>query len=384
MEKKRLFVGAGGAGNNLLHDLTQKTKLINKSFEAVYINFAESDVSDKFKGVKFVLSEGGSGRDINRGREIARKYNTEIREFFESLVRNPTQYVKADKKNQDWQPDEIVLLASLGGGTGASLITEALDAIGNQIDLVIVGVFPSVKEGVATLPNSIKAFQAVYNDYILTDRAKSLFLFDNEKYVKDYGCDLTDYNSINDVMINQIETLLDETPYSKSSDGYSSLDVAERNRVLFFGKGLSDYSVHNFTDKELIASVEFSEDDPEKVKTTLKHKSSIFSSNYSWKTAKAVGIEVLFKKISRNVSKDVIDAANATVTGLKKQFKNAFAVHGYTFGNEITSDVEIRIFLNGLDVPKVLTADTKKAVKAVETIKVRNDEFDVDGADLDF
>ena len=71
---------------------------------------------------------------------------------------------------------------------------------------------------------------------------------------------------------------------------------------------------------------------------------------------------------------------------LKKNFKNSAFYFGYTFdNNELESEIEIRLIVSGLEVPKSFTTDAKKASKSVGKLKEENSDFTIaDDIDLNF
>lgn len=358
---KRVFISLGGAGNNILDSIQKETQLVDHADDAVYINFAKTDISDKSKGQKLILNEGGTGRDPNVGKKMAQENLPKIENFLKGVL-------KAGKYG------EIIVIASLGGGTGASLSPYVVDLLRNQdIPISVFSVLPSTKEGVSTLPNAIKAFMNIYNNYVLYDKLNSFFLFDNEFYEKFGNYDSFDFRNINVEIAKTIEEILDESKVARNSQGYQSLDVNERKRVFFWGKGISDYCKIPLKKDTKVEDV--------------RYASYIYSDKYKTATAKAVAAQVLFRNgVTTAENNGMVAKANEVLGMLKKSFKNSAFYFGYTFdNNELESDIEIRLIVSGLEVPKSFTSDAKKASKSVGKLKEENGDFAIaDDIDLNF
>jgi cell division GTPase FtsZ len=358
--KQKLYISLGGAGNNLLDTLINETNLItDPNKQAVYINFAINDVTDKFKGSKCIIDAGGTGRDPKVGKELTIKNLDKIKNFIDIMM---TKYKD--------QYDSVIILSSLGGGTGASLTPFIVEFFASKIDTSVVAILPSNKEGVSTMPNAIKSFQYLYNEYVLSNKLNSLLLIDNEFYEKVGGYDTFNFKAMNREIALVLNEIFDDEKMSKSSEGYSSLDANEKKRVLFWGKGILDYGKLAFNGKDTI-------DD-------IKYTSFVYANKYKLNTAKAVALQVIFKnKVDK--AKNEIQKATELISEFRKQFKNSVFYFGYIFDNpEIETDVELRFIVNGLAVPNAFTSDTKQATKAVTKLKVRNSDFETGNADLEF
>jgi cell division GTPase FtsZ len=357
--KQKLYVSLGGAGNNLLDTLQSETKLItDANKQAVYINFAVNDVTDKFKGSKCIIDAGGTGRDPKVGKELAIKNLTKIQNFIQILL----------TKHKD-EYDSVVILSSLGGGTGASLIPFVVECFANRLECSVVAILPSNKEGVSTMPNAIKSFQHLYNDYVLVNKLNSLLLIDNEFYEKFGGYDTFNFKAMNREIASVMSEIFNESKFEKSSEGYSALDANEKRRVLFWGKGIMDYGKIAFDGKTNLEE--------------LKYTSFVYANKYKLTTAKAVACQVVFKnKVEK--ARTEIQKANELIGSFRKQFKNSFFVFGYVFDNaELENEVELRFVVNGLAVPNAFVSDTKQATKGVAKLKVKNTDFSTGDADLD-
>ena len=358
--KEKLYVSLGGAGNNLLDTLQSETDLIkDPNKQAVYINFAVNDVTDKYKGSKCIIDAGGTGRDPKVGKELTIKNLSKIQNFVEMLL---TKYKS--------EYDSVVILTSLGGGTGASLAPFIVELFANKLDTSLIAILPSNKEGVSTMPNAIKSFQNLYNDYVLSNKLNSLLLIDNEFYEKFGGYDAFNFRAMNKEIALVLSEIFDDSKNSKSSEGYSSLDANERKRILFWGKGIMDYGKLAFNAKDKLEDI--------------KYTSYVYANKYKLNTAKAVALQVLFKnKVEK--AKEEIQKATEAISDFRKQFKNSVFYFGYVFDNtELEHDVEFRFVVNGLAVPTAFTSDTKQATKAVAKLKVKNTDFSTSGSDLDF
>lgn len=362
-----IYISLGGAGNAILHSIQQETGLCDQpAKQAAFINFSSSDLSSKYVGAKLLLGDDGTGRDQNVGSELVRAHS-------EKIVKWVKQFV-IDNQGVMQEGGSVVILSSFGGGTGASLMPTVIDAVHNAgygHRTVLVGVLSSPREGVATGPNSVKAFQRIYNDYVLTDKVKCSLLFDNEKFEKSFELNTYDFGSMNSLIVAFLQEFFDEDVYRRSATGFQTLDVNEVRRVVRWGKGLADYSM---SEKAIDGDTE------------LKYDSSIFGGKYKLSSAKACALLVKFKKGEGEYDQKTLDFVSESITNFKKKVSSAFFVFGYSFGNkEQDSDLEFHVILNGLDWPHTFNSDVKRAVKAVGKVKKANTTFDMEqGTDLDF
>lgn len=354
-KNKILYISLGGGGGSFLTQLEEQTDLIPSQEDMVYVNFAKSDISEKYKGIKFIIDKQGTGRNPAVGRKIIQEYVEEIDKFFDDLLKLPG---KTGRKY-----DQVVVIGALGGGTGSSLIPEALNKFAGRIPTILIGLLPSSKEGVSTLPNSINCFQTVYNDFILTDRLKSFFIVDNGKYEVEHNIGTYDYAKINEYAIKHIYELLDFKKLEESSESFSSLDYNDYCRVLFWGKGVSDFGLVNINKPQEVDE--------------FKLSSSIFSGSMDRKSAKAISVFIKFKNSKPNAEKNgAITIANNYIEKMKKLFKDSFFVFGYNFNNTDQDDlIEARIVVNGLAAPKHLTKVAEKTAKSVTKLRVVNQTF---------
>jgi cell division GTPase FtsZ len=355
----KLVFGLGGTGNNIVSLLANNYKDIipDPNKQAYYINLSSTDISNAFKGKTCLIDIGGTGKDLNKGKEAVQNNSNKIHEFLRLASQN------IDTKT------EIIVISSLGGGSGSSLTPILLDYFLNiKVPLMYVGIRSSAQEGVTTLPNVVKNFQNLYNNYVLTNKLKCCVLFDNEFYEKKYSINMLNYGYINNHICDTLSKILDDTHAIKSSEGTKSLDYNEKKRVQFFGYGLLDFNV-----------VECNLNDP------ISLDSSIFSGKYKYASTKAVSVLVKFRDKSNTVSPELEKYVDSVVTEIKSKFNNAFFVVGYNFENKIRTDIELNIISNGNDPSNILTSDVKRAVKSVDKIKTMKAEYTIDSnLDLDF
>ena len=355
----KLIFGLGGTGNNIVSLLANNYKdmLPDPSRQAFYLNLSSTDISNNFKGKTLLVDIGGTGKDLNRGREAVQNNSNKIHEFLRLASQNIGNNT------------EVILISSLGGGSGSSLSPTVLDFFINlKVPLVYVGVRSSSKEGVVTLPNVIRNFQNIYNNYVLTGKLKCCILFDNEFYEKKYAINMLNYNYINSHICHHLNMIFDDTHATKSSEGTKSLDYNEKKRVQFFGNGLLDFSLVNINKGD-----------------SFSLESSIFSGKYKYASTKAVSVLVKFKNKASELNDDLEKYVDTVVTEIKNKFPNAFFVVGYNFENKIETEIEVEIISNGNDPSNILTSDVKKAGKSVEKIKSAKAEYTIDSnLDLEF
>lgn len=355
----KLIFGLGGTGNNIVSLLANNYKdmIPDPMRQAFYMNLSSTDISTAFKGKTLLVDIGGTGKDLAKGRDAVEKNSNKINDFLRLASQNIGNNT------------EIIVVSSLGGGSGSSLSPMVLDYfISLKVPLIYVGVRSSSQEGVVTLPNVIKNFQNIYNNYVLTGKLKCCVLFDNEYYEKKYSINMLNYGYINSHIGQSLTMILDDTHAIKSSEGTKSLDYNEKKRVQFFGNGLLDFSIINVNKGE-----------------SYTLESSIFSGKYKYASSKAVSVLVKFACKSLEMTPDLEKYVDTIVGDIKSKFSNAFFVVGYNFDNKIETDIQVNIISNGNDPSNILTSDVKKAVKSVEKIKTVKAEYTIDSnLDLDF
>ena len=355
----KMIFGLGGTGNNIVSLLANNHKdiITDASKQAYYINLSSTDISNTFKGKTCLIDIGGTGKDLNKGKEAVNNNSNKIHEFLRLACQN------IDAKT------EIIVVSSLGGGSGSSLTPIVLEYFLNiKVPLIFIGIRSSSQEGVVTLPNVVKNFQNLYNNYVLTNKLKCCILFDNEYYEKKYSINMLNYGYINNHVCNTLAKFLDDTHAVKSSEGTKSLDYNEKKRVQFFGYGLLDFN-----------DISLNLNDP------IVLESSIFSGKYKYSSTKAVSVLVKFRDKNNTLTPELEKYVDTVVGEIKSKFNNAFFVVGYNFDNKIQTDIEINIISNGNDPSNILTSDVKRAIKSVDKIKTTKAEYTIDSSiNLDF
>ncbi len=349
------FIGLGGTGNNLLNTISKETQLIEKpENQCYYVNFSKTDLSSKFKGAQLLLNSKngeGTGKSLEKGNEIVKNNIKVLTDFCEDIYKNNFRSDLSEKR--------LFIISSLGGGTGSSLIPIFLDYFSEfeNIKITLLAVISSRSEGVTTLPNALRNFEGVYNDYVLTNKVSSTFLFDNEVFQTDNDFD---FPSMNKNMSKTLLDIFDNSFSEKSSEGYQALDLNEKKRVMYFGRGLSDFMKLDlsFGDK-------------------ISLKSSILNEKFDLRKTKAVSILIEVKSKEDEIKDSQKAYLTSIIKDIKKQIPDAFFVFGYTFNNKIlkNSDLRVTMILNGLEFPKSMERDIKLASKAVEKIKGKNESF---------
>lgn len=383
MIKKRkniAFISIGGAGNSILNELINKDVLIdNPAEQALYVNFSSSDVGENFVGNRILLSGDGTGRSQQKGLEL-------IKEKKDLLQKNYAIFYQKVKKFCNSDDFTLVIMSSLGGGTGSSLTPFTIDFFQDLIDrdeiganISYVGIVSSPKEGVATLPNCVKSFRNIYNAYVLTDKLKSCFLFDNRKFEKNFSLSTYDFKAMNSLIVDYLGEIYDEESYRVPANGFQTLDVNEVKRVTLWGKGISDFGWYDFH----FSNSKKKDDDEEQ---EIKIHSNIFGGHLKQNTAKAIACFIQVKKKDFDLSAEEQTQINTAIQKFKKKFSSAFFVFGFNFSNKLLPcDYRFRVISNGYDFPHSFEADVNKATKDVQRLKKENNKFEIDTSkDLDF
>jgi len=373
MNQKTYFISLGGAGNSILDEILTKTEIVtNKPQQTAYINFSTSDVSEANKTSNLLIVGGdGTGRSKTKGQELIRKHSKEINSFIENF------YKKGPER--ETTPFNVCIISSMGGGTGSSLTPFILDSLSQYdnelMNISLLAVISSPKEGVATLPNSIKSFQDIYNNFLLTNKLKTCFLIDNKKFEKDFNINTFDFDKMNEIIASIVSVIFNEEQFRTSASGHQSLDVNEFRRVLSWGKGLCDISIIDFD--SISDTSEFNVD------------SVMFSGKYKYNTAKAIAVSIMFADKESNILPADISAATSILEQVKKKFPVGFFVFGFSFDNKRTGGQSVplrfRIFANGVNLPGDVQSNIKKATKDVQKLKTDNEKLEISSdADLDF
>jgi len=366
---KCIAIGCGGAGNVLLNALATETKLFdNPKEQNFYYNTTSADLLASFVGKKLILDADGTGRDKKVGASI-------VKTNIQGILDNIDAFYTKNLKDSKGEIIQLMIITSLGGGTGSSVTPVILDFLEEiktpKVKISVVAIMSSNKEGVATIPNCIKTFEELYNNYCLNGIIDNLIVFDNEKYEKDYGFNTYDYSAINSVIVSQLYRIFSEEINPKSnSGGMQALDLNEKRRVMYWGKGVADY-VRIDLDKSSI-------------KEELSIESSITVTNYKPSTAKAVSMKICIAESRENTDEATIEYLNYAIEKVKRTYKNAFFVFGFEFNSANTEGfVSIELYINGLEFLKKFESNVKKATKEVSKLKEKNKEFKLVG-DLDF
>lgn len=362
MELKKFHIGLGGTGNNIVHALVEKTNAIKiPENEVFYINFSLTDISKKFRGKILALDEGGTGKSLERGARIVKENAPAIHEF---LAQVNAQFTKKGEHN------EVYIYTSLGGGTGSSLTPEVVSHfINTGCKITLVAVSPSPKEKVVTVPNFVKNFRLIYNNFVLRNNLHCTIIFDNELFEKKYKLGTYDYSAINHHICHYMCRVLDDSFYTESSEGFPSLDFNEKKRVQFWGNGLADFMELPVNNGEI-----------------LKFESALFNGAFQMNHTKAAYCLVRFRDPAEKVSKELIQYANQSIESMTKKLTSAFFVFGYNFGNSgMEKEITFDIMTTGNDAPEAISKDVVVASNAVEKIKEAKEEFRIDPmANLDF
>jgi len=365
---KIIAIGCGGAGNILLNALATETNVLSDvESSSLYYNTTSADLLSSFIGKKLILNGDGTGRNKKVGSEIAKQNIVGILDHVDTFYKKNTKLLRKDDTM------DILVISSFGGGSGSSVVPVIIDFLkeikGENVRVSLIGIFSSSKEGVSTIPNCVKTFNELYNDFVLTEKLDNFIVFDNEKFEIDYELETFDYDGINSVIVQNIESIfLDKSSIKTNSGGMQALDANERRRVLNWGKGVADYittEVTNFTDP-------------------IEFESSIFNGKYKFASAKAVYLKINFASSRDKVRQDTIDETNILIGTVRKLFKNAFFVFGYEFDSVRTTGMSVDIYMNGMDFPKQIEADAKKAMKTVTKLKEKNKAIEIQQDALEF
>ncbi len=205
------FISVGNLGSKLGSMLSKDTLLLST---------AEQDTKNFINRNNVItFSEEGASKRFKMGQKIWEENIDRLREILE-----------------DYQNEKVILISSLGGGSGSSSLSYISKILlENNCKVFIVGVLPYKKEVNPPLANAVQAIESL----MPIINKVSVMLFDNNKLIKEYE---NDWIEVNNHIVSRVDYILNLLS-KYSSDDYSplTLDQSELNSVIF-GGGFVDFS----------------------------------------------------------------------------------------------------------------------------------------------
>lgn len=202
------IIGMGACGNHIVE--------LGEGFNTIAINSTEED-TQQLNNVNNILLIGteGCGKIKKNGTKLVKE---KFEQYFDNLM------------EQTESSDMVVLIAGLGGGTGAGSISITADVLKSKLpnkQIILIGVLPSNTEDIRALRNSIevcKEFNQLNLPYCLVDNGKVL----------ESGSISECYDKINKFIIENIKVIRGDYNLPTS---YGNMDVKD-SKQLFSVPGL--------------------------------------------------------------------------------------------------------------------------------------------------
>lgn len=269
MKNKILVVGIGQCGNKIAEQFGK-----NK-YQAIGINTAEEDMKSLNNINKLKIgSYGGSGKDRSLAIE-------QLKEDFPKIFN--------EIREQSNDKDIIVLVSSLGGGTGSgSIVATALNVSKLGKKVIVIGVLPIETEGVNLKNNTLDAIAELNKIKdkvnIMLVRNSSEYDFINKKV----------FNKINSVMSidGQAETSFDRMDLLNSfMNGYLDIQCGNSQEVNF---------KNEFFDLSTAMSINLVTSTRKKIKgdDILNNYKAIFKNYFNYKSSEKDSYTAVFSKLS--------------------------------------------------------------------------------------
>lgn len=222
------IIGLGQCGTTIANEWSK----INSSNYFATINTTAIDESkaDNIKDKYLILNGdlGGMAKDRTQILSSIQRDKENFLSFIRSFIKN-------------YKLENLILIASSGGGSGSGLVTEITKLLENKISLRCIVVAPSFSEGLSSLNNSLNVFTELqaYNTAIR--------IISNNNY-RGIKSEIDKRGFINKYIISTEEAVL--TASSKESLT-NNLDSAEVNKLLFSKGFASIYTLPLKDDTEL-------------------------------------------------------------------------------------------------------------------------------------
>lgn len=132
---RTMIIGAGQCGNSLLYLLDKEylnlSSQQNKDLlEVVYVNLNQKDLIDRMINVDpthnryyYAIEQYGTGRDIREGIKLFERNDDRAEALLAAIFRQKRH-------------DEVLLIASAGGGTGSSFTVYFLNKLANEVSKI--------------------------------------------------------------------------------------------------------------------------------------------------------------------------------------------------------------------------------------------------------
>jgi len=365
-----LVIGAGQGGSRLAKVLSDTYEI-----EARYLNLAEVDFRnfDVPHASKFVLDEGGTGRDPELGESFVRRHRDDLYAFLEdSITVNRARHV--------------ALCVGGGGGSGTGFLFPTLEyLIGKEKEVLLFYTLPQRREGLPAQPNAIKALNRMIETYVGRGIVKrdqiAPILIDNDYCQERYGQtsdeDEDYWSRVNRGVAMSLRRFYALTSFEANkagidmAAGYNSLDYREFMRILFFKDGFLDVREINFSAMSEVANLSGA------IKT-----SSLLNGSMDINTTKAYIVSVALPVAWKGQS-GISDMLNVIFDSVAKMTRTPFVLRSSYYSKKLKT-AKVSLLLAGMSKSHGLDKHVKSAVKNVEKFRSKGDVASLNLSGLDF
>ena len=323
-------------------------------FNVYYSNFDEVDLRGMEipKDNLLLMDKRGTGGSYQKGKKMVDDNFEEFKDFLLGRL-------SKEKIN--------LFVVGLGGGSGGSMITNAVE-IANEANYktVVLATLPPKLQGFLATDNAMRSLK-----HLKQTNVCSLILADNEHLMKTVGLGTNWWEEINKKIISRLVHLFGLLKENKKSySGIGSIDQAEIMRILQHGKGMTDIRDISFE----FDTLSMEEDE---LRSRLFEPSLISGYNYRGTLAYLVSVDVPQVGSFTDFSSRVFDVT-------KKVCGSSVSRLGMFTDPDLKKSIRVILINAGLQLPNVLKSKINNLKRDSERLDAKmSKEEKIDFADLD-
>ncbi|MHA1830039.1 MAG: hypothetical protein ACTSWR_00740 [Candidatus Helarchaeota archaeon] len=340
------IIGLGQGGGRIaaeFYKYVYPVMLINTSEQ----DLKENPVPDEFKIT--IGDKQGAGKDMIRGSMHFKNSESKIMSKFNEIFQD--------------QPEHILLVLGLGGGTGSGGIPEMirmLEEYGYAGKMGVIGTLPLDTEDSTTKLNALKTLEKLVefgNSGIICP----LIIIDNNKIEQKYpNTSIRDFwNKANHEIVDLLDLF---NVFTKLSSHHKTFDPADFKKLIktphcmVFGTT----TIENYMNKdELINAID------------NQLEKSLLASGFNLVTAKKAGVIIATsEKVLSEVPRLNIEAI---FENINKKI-GAGTVFGGVYASTKVNAIHLFTMYAGMDLPKGRIAELVEAIKNAKKIEERKEE----------
>ncbi len=348
MNKKNFIdfaFGLGMAGGKLSKSFSQIREINYRN-----INFSNTDINFADSKNTLVLDGKGTGRDLQKGKELTVQYKNDI-----------IEYVKKYSNNYS----NIGIFCGIGGGSGSSMLYTVISTLlEDKKKVILFASLPDKKEGLPENSNYLISLQEIIGKYLQSNLSSriTIILIENDYCLNRYPSENNGYyENVNKNFVEGAHLIYNNI-YKNNygiEDRAFVIDENEFNKIIY-NSSLLSFNQYKFSSNDVLQEIQ-----------DLKAKDiqSIFSKNlYSLNTSKNVLIEInlpFFYRNNRNTN-TIIDKIIDKIKRISRIENNLVGVNfSASFKNP-----EINLIFQGISFNGTLMNKIKNISAKIE--KVRN------------